>query len=332
MTPLRLLYKIIRYWRCFSLLLVASFLSMFLIYASQNDPNMEYFGLGVKYFKNLINIRPEDMKNMVETNKLDYEFLNTNSRFCYQTGQLPSLSKLETANVNNNNNNDFIGIDYDQLETDKSSSSKFNDILLLSVSQGANFRHRSAVRQTWAKNLNEINVRLLFVIGNPFLEPDNRTRSSVANSNNDPLVSFDSSDQQKLEKEMNTFNDIIQINMPDHESFKSTKILIGIRWSFTYCSHVRNLFILSDSAVLNVDKLAKYLKNKNELQNTLNNETIGGNCNLRDEKFSLALKLFYKDGLSKQQSQASKPQSLSNKSSSLALKEYNGEYCSNLGN
>jgi hypothetical protein len=298
---------------------------------------MEYFGLGVKYFKNLINIRPEDMKNMVETNKLDYEFINTNSRFCYQTGallaSLSSSSKLETANVNNNdnnNNNDFLGIDYDQLETDKSSSNKIDEILLLSVSQAANFRHRSAARQTWAKNLNEINVRLLFVIGNPFLEPENRTKSSVVNSINDPLVSFDSSDQQKLEKEMNTFNDIIQINMPDHENYKSTKILIAIRWSFTYCSHVRNLFILSDSAVLNVDKLAKHLKNKNELQNTLNNETIGGNCNLRDEKFSLALKLFYKD--SKQQSKASKPQSLNNKSSSLALKEYNGEYCSNLGN
>ena len=57
------------------------------------------------------------MKNMVETNKLDYEFLNTNSRFCYITGPLPSSSKLETTNLNNNNNdNDFLGIDYDQKE------------------------------------------------------------------------------------------------------------------------------------------------------------------------------------------------------------------------
>jgi hypothetical protein len=325
MTPLRFLYKIIRYWRCFSLLLIATFLSMFLIYASQHDPNMEYFGLGVNYFKQLIDLKPEDMKKLVETNKIDYEFARTNARFCFNTNPaVASASKLQQSTSLNTNIDLMFGGEYDQVEFDsiKSSRIKYADILLLSISQAANFRHRSAARQTWAKNLNEMNARLLFIIGNPFYEAENRT-----NSNNEPLAKFDSNDQIKLEKEMNTYNDIMQINMPDQESYKSTKTLIAIRWSFTYCSHVSNLFILSDTAVLNMDKFSKvFIKNKNDLQKILSNETIGGNCNLRDEKFSNALKVFFKNPNLKPQGAA-----LGNKSINTVSKEYNGEYCSNLG-
>jgi hypothetical protein len=298
---------------------------MFLIYASQHDPNMEYFGLGVNYFKQLIDLKPEDMKKLVETNKIDYEFARTNARFCFNTNPaVASASKLQQSTSLNTNIDLMFGGEYDQVEFDsiKSSRIKYADILLLSISQAANFRHRSAARQTWAKNLNEMNARLLFIIGNPFYEAENRT-----NSNNEPLAKFDSNDQIKLEKEMNTYNDIMQINMPDQESYKSTKTLIAIRWSFTYCSHVSNLFILSDTAVLNMDKFSKvFIKNKNDLQKILSNETIGGNCNLRDEKFSNALKVFFKNPNLKPQGAA-----LGNKSINTVSKEYNGEYCSNLG-
>ena len=325
MTPIRLLYKFIRYWRCFSLLLIASFLSLFLIYASQNDPKMEYFGLGVKYFKNLVDIKPEDVKKLIETNKLDYEFLKTNARFCFNS---------DLKETNEPSNLDILN-DYDHDQAEASNSRRI-EIIILSISQAVNVKHRSAARQTWSKNLKELNAKLVFVIGNPFYEAENKTTSSSS----EPLAQFDLKDQAKLEREVNTHHDIIQINMPDQESYRSTKVLISIRWSFTYCFNAKYIFVMSDTAVLNMEKFAKLVKEKYRLEQSLNN-SVGGFCDLMDEKFASALKIFYMHLFNKQKNtittQTVKPQILNNKSNvldekrELAFSNYNGEYCSNLG-
>ena len=81
----RLLYKSCKYWRCYLLLLFASILSFMLIYLSQNDPKLEnyfpYFGVGSKYYNFYANGGIEKMRDLMEPNRLDYEFVNTNSRW-----------------------------------------------------------------------------------------------------------------------------------------------------------------------------------------------------------------------------------------------------------
>ena len=355
MATLRLIFKVVRYWRCYSLLLIASVLSLFLIYASQHDPNMEYFGLGLKYLKEFSNIGADDVKKLLETNKLDYEFLNSNARFCYHSQQQQQQQPQQQQKNDPTDVNDYDLLD-DYNQDPSETGSKYAEIILISISQSVNFKHRSAARQTWGKRLGGVNGKLLFVIGNALYESrDNKSRETDTNQ---PLATFDLKDKAKLDKEMSTHSDIIQINMPDDEPYMSTKVLMAIRWSFTYCLPTKYLFILSDTAVLNVDQFEKLLKKSNQstLRQEMEREAIAGVCNLKDETFSSALKFFYKDIYKKQQEQqlqkkmqtttASRQLTLNNKSGRwntgeenggsaarkpMVLNDYNGEYCSNSG-
>lgn len=77
----RLLYRSCKYWRCYLLLLFASMLSFVLIYLSQNDPKLEnYFGMGSRYYNFYANGGIEKMRDLMEPNRLDYEFINTNAK------------------------------------------------------------------------------------------------------------------------------------------------------------------------------------------------------------------------------------------------------------
>ncbi|CAF0915097.1 unnamed protein product [Brachionus calyciflorus] len=274
----RIIYSVTRFWRCYFLLLVASILSFFLIYVSKNDPNLEYyfpyFRLGSNYYNFYASGGAEKIKQLMEANNLDYEFISSNSKFC--------LSKE----------------DYEfQQETDKTL-----DFLILSISQESNYKARIAARSTWAKYLDEFNSKILFVVGN--------TESKTSRSKRDVNI---------IKNEIKQYGDLIQINMPDHENYTSTKTLISIRWALTYCSKAKNLFILSDSAVLNLKKFKSVFTKKDQI---IKEYAINGQCDYTDENFAMALKLFFSDLNLKV-----KNESLSG----VKKEEYNGKYCSNLG-
>ena len=67
----------------------------------------------------------------------------------------------------------------------------------------------------------------------------------------------------KLDAEMREHDDIVQIDMSDHENFTSAKSLVAVRWANTFCADARQMFVLSDLAVLNLKQFEKMLKNKN---------------------------------------------------------------------
>jgi len=184
----------------------------------------------------------------------------------------------------------------------------------LIISQANSLRNRNVIRQTWSKQLSS-NTRFVFVVGNPAFNSSSQLDRQI---------------QTRLKEESQKFNDIIQINMSDDESYLPTKTLIAIRWSLTYCAIASHLFILSDSAVLNVNLFHKKINLKD-----LENHTLVGACNYTDAKFASGLKLFF-DGIpkkiNKRESKDSKrPMNVSSSRSDRAASYYKGEYCSNLG-
>lgn len=262
----RLIYSLTRWWRCYFLLLVASILSFVLIYVSKNDPNLEYyfpyFRLGSDYYNFYASGGAEKIKKLMEANNLDYELIVSNSKFC---------------------------VSYDPFDDGPDI-----DFLILSISQTQNHKHRIAARSTWAKSLEQLNTKLLFVVG----------------KSNSP--------QNTLKDEISKHSDLIQINMPDHENYTSTKTLISVRWALTYCSKAKNLFIVSDSAVLNLKKFKSMNK-----KNLIKKFSINGQCDYSDENFAKALRLFFKDlNMGKKNESSAKMHQID---------EYSGQYCSNLG-
>ncbi|RNA28913.1 hypothetical protein BpHYR1_040069 [Brachionus plicatilis] len=262
----RLIYSVTRWWRCYFLLLVASMLSFVLIYVSRNDPNLEYyfpyFRLGSDYYNFYASGGAKKIKKLMEANNLDYELIVSNSKFC---------------------------VSYDPFDNEPDM-----DFLVLSISQSQNHKHRIAARSTWAKYLQKLNAKLLFVVGKPQLATN------------------------ALGDEISKYADMIQINMPDHENYTSTKTLISIRWALTYCSKATNLLIVSDSAVLNLKKFKSIGK-----QNLINKNAINGQCDYSDENFAKALRLFFKEiNLIKKNATNFRKH---------PIDEYSGQYCSNLG-
>jgi hypothetical protein len=178
-------------------------------------------------------------------------------------------------------------------------------ILFLSISESANFKNRQAARQTYVKYLKKFDLKLLFLVG----KQDRDTGVNL-----------------KLKQEMNDYNDIVQINMPDNnDNYTSIKTLIGLRWAITYCPNVDYLYIVIDYAVINHKLLSKYIYT-DDLFNVkrINNSVIAGFCNYTDDKLAMAIKLFF----AKTSQGKRKDPTMLKQRESLA---YKGQYCSNLG-
>jgi hypothetical protein len=304
----RFIYKMSRYWRCYTLILFAAFLSFILIFISQNDPQLErffpYLKLGNKYYYYYFtnNAGEEDTNRLMENNTLEYEYLNSNSRFCLN------------------------------LNSDDSSSIDEIKIVFLSLGQVQNTRARQAARQTYGKYLNKMNLKMIFFVGN-----------SNYDSNNGGLVKSNSALQQKIDKEIVDYGDIVQINMPDHDNFTSAKALIALRWSMIYCPTASYLYVVSDSAIINHQLLQNILYKSNifgEPKNPLdpewsqykklNNSVIAGFCNLTDEKMATSLNKVFNKAKYEQQQKVLKDSTSKSKNEKLQ-NLYKGQYCSGLG-
>ena len=294
-----------RYWRCYTLLVFAAFLSFILIFISQHDPQLEryfpYFKLGTKYYYYYFTNSGEDVDKVMENNTLDYEYLYSNSRICLSGGGAEDSGSDEIK------------------------------IAFLSLSRIENVRARQGARQTYGKYLNKMNLKLIFFVGNP----NYNVNSKVLGKSHSEL-------QQKIDKEIFDFGDIVQINMPDNENFTSAKTMISLRWTITYCSMASYVFVVSDSAIINHQLLQSILLKSNlfgeqkqispEFQHykKLNSSTIAGFCNFTDEKLALALnKVFNKVKYQRQQELQLKDSTVKAKNKLDGL--YSGQYCSGLG-
>ena len=290
-----------RYWRCYTLILFAAFLSFILIFISQNDPQLErffpYLKLGNKYYYYYFTNSGEDTNKLMENNTLEYEYLNSNSRFC--------------LNLNEDASSDEI------------------KIVFLSLGQAQNTRARQAARQTYGKYLNKFNLKMIFFVGNSNYDAHSGKLST-------------SELQQKIDKEIADYGDIVQINMPDHENFTSAKALIALRWSMIYCPAASYLYVVSDSAIINHQLLQSVIfksnlfgEQKNAIDSDwkhfkqLNSSVIAGACNFTDEKLATSLNKVFNKAKYEQQQKLLKDSTAKSKSKSEDL--YKGQYCSGLG-
>lgn len=349
----RLVFRIVRCWRCYILLIIATILSIFLIYLGQYDPKLEYL-IGSSYYDIISSSNPDVVKRLMTKNDLDYDYLNVNSKFCLSTNtnKKSALYDWKFANINEdfnllNEDGDYFSNDPKVMSNLKSSENTEFDFIFLIISEAENFRHRHAIRHSWAKQLDPKRVKFVFFVGNPELNINKTTTKFTEN---------------KLKLEIEKSKDIVQINMHDDKNYTSTKTLLAIRWSITYCLLAKNLFIISDSSVLNVKYFSQsLLKANKDKKFILDDYTIAGNCNLKDDNLAKSLKKFfasilykYKQGIKeenptikllvKRSAKTTKSSYDSNnlttvttelnkitKISNDAKKIYDGEYCSNLG-
>ena len=333
MVSIKLVYSVSRYWRCFFLLLVASVLSFFLIYISKNDPNLEhyfpYFRGGSKYNFYYSHTNIEEVNNLMEKNYLDYEFMNSNSRYC-----LKKSIEQNQVDSEHKKSHESINILNEDFHVDEMNSNTQLEFILLSISQAHHFKYRSAARSTWAKFLPSADAKLIFFIGDPFYDT---TNSKVIQRK------FNENDREKLKTEMKNYNDIVQINMADNENYTSTKSLIAIRWALTYCTFAKNVFVLSDSAILNHKKFEQFVKSGSKV---LDDQSVAGLCHQTDEKLAYVLQYFFtnlhknsgsnsrpKQALFTSRVKENKTLDVSSKSQTTApdLEIYKGQFCSNLG-
>ena len=345
MPNLRVL-SVTRFWRCYVLLLIASMLSLFLIFISQNDPSLKIY---FQYFQPY-SFSKDEMVKLMEPNKLDYEFLNIDPRACYRHQQASALHRnLKNQNeAPTFNENDLLSKLYrdtdmqhdieedfrllNEAPSEPEQASPNLKILLLSIGKSVNYKSRLAARQTWYKFVNKQEVKLMFVVGNPAYVDKSKTSSTLfrkfvgsdlkilSNSGGQDAKKSETKKQEemveaaRLEKEIKDYGDIIQINMPDDDDLTSTKTIFAIRWAITYCELAQNLFILSDSAVVNHHLFNDLVLNgllagntsqsrtesaasgpprkPNLLANMLNDSSIVGVCDHSDEKFAMALREF----------------------------------------
>lgn len=348
----RVMKGVSRFWRLYILLLIASIMVTYLIYLGRSDPylhSIPYFRFENKFKSIFLDADAEKIKKLMDNNVLDYEFSISNSKFCFDKQyNLAAEDYLLLNEVTDSSPN-------------KSSDKPNFDLLLLAISSAKNFQHRTAIRQTWHKHLNKINAKLVFFIGDPFfMDVANKhvpvsqrsssarnKRAAINNRKEDTLSSisnkFTESDRTKLDREIKDYNDIVQINMPDNDNFTSAKTLISFRWLQTYCHQVKYFFVLSDSAVLNHNLFEDMILNKNIIKIYLDDNSLVGSCDLSDENFAFALKLFYNDlykskKVSKRDSSSVKNLTGKEKSEDNVknriqqpIIRYKGEYCSNLG-
>ena len=131
------------------------------------------------------------------------------------------------------------------------------ELLLLVTSHPANIVQRQALRDTWltySRN-NTANVRYIFLFGNV---------------NNSTL-------QDAIIAESNTFHDILQENFIDSYENLTYKTIMGFKWAVTNCRSAKFIMKTDDDMYVNVPEVVKLARANARLLQT----TVIGNCSLR---------------------------------------------------
>ena len=236
----RFVMRITHFWRVYALIIVGVIMFAYIVYIAKTDPYLRNsfpynraMGSG-DFFYSVSDA--EKIKATMVKNVLDYEFSRANAKYC-------SLG-VDRSDPSAAGGNDMLDLKEDYMllnELDESALAKANeanlsaasqlladrgklDMIMLSIGQVGNFRHRAAIRQTWAKSLATFNVKIAFVVGNAVM--DLSAAAASANGNASATVNeqkntgeeekFAMDQEAKLAKEAKEHNDIVQINMPDN--------------------------------------------------------------------------------------------------------------------
>ena len=122
-------------------------------------------------------------------------------------------------------------------------------LLLFVKSSPENRERRQAIRDTWGNEsyvgaTQGESVRVLFVLGvSPEPEPAERRRV-----------------QGDLEREDQSYGDLIQQDFLDTFHNLTTKLLLQFRWGHAYCRHARFLMTADDDIFVHMPNLVRYLR------------------------------------------------------------------------
>ena len=130
---------------------------------------------------------------------------------------------------------------------DTESNEPFELLLLAMVPIAPNrFQDRSLIRSTWAKRKSYKPLRTVFIIG----------------------TTSDNYVMEEIQKEVVSYNDIVQADFEDTYMNLTHKTMAGIKWATTYCSNAKFLLKVDDDVVVNTGSLLIYLANESELSNS----------------------------------------------------------------
>jgi len=104
-------------------------------------------------------------------------------------------------------------------------------------SAGKYYRRRAVIRRTWAREVADHGMRVIFVIGLP----------------------KDPTEQRKLQQEADQFGDLLQFNFNEHYFNITLKAIAELHWAYRFCNESRFMIRVDDDALLNVPELAKVL-------------------------------------------------------------------------
>ncbi|CAH1772839.1 unnamed protein product, partial [Owenia fusiformis] len=113
-------------------------------------------------------------------------------------------------------------------------------ILIAVLSSVKNKHKRNAIRKTWAeKAIKNKSIKLIFILG--------------------VELEFTEKDQLVIQKESESYRDIIQVDLVDTYKNLTLKSLAMLEWTQTYCDSVRFLVKADDDSFINIPNLIKLL-------------------------------------------------------------------------
>lgn len=136
-----------------------------------------------------------------------------------------------------------VNIHHHQLQLVAESTCKaIPEIYLLTVvkSTTKNFNKRNCIRQTWGRDSNSGNRKVIFILG------------------------YNEEDQERVKSESEKFNDIVQENFQDGYWSNTLKMEMAFNWIIKYCSNARYSVFVDDDMYLNVPNALKYLHSVDE--------------------------------------------------------------------
>jgi hypothetical protein len=103
-----------------------------------------------------------------------------------------------------------------------------------------NFYKRNCIRQTWGRDSNSGNRKLIFILG------------------------YNEEDQENVKTEAAKFKDIVQENFQDGYWSNTLKMEMAFNWIIKYCGNIRYSVFVDDDMYLNVPNALNYLHSVDE--------------------------------------------------------------------
>lgn len=135
----------------------------------------------------------------------------------------------------------FLINNLDMCVDDKSVSDVKWDLVILVNSKINNFDRRDAIRNTWSSEISE-NSSLLFLIG---MTQDYRLQSQI-------------------EKEVELYNDVIQVDLQDSYDNLTLKSIAMLQWLTDYCPCSKYYMKVDDDVYVNVENVLTELVSRRE--------------------------------------------------------------------